>query len=85
MNWIDEAKEQTPEQLRTMSLKLEELARQRQDVETQLYRAPPNDVIHPLIQAINELHNEQGVLQERYRSSEKEIERLKNELKRITW
>ncbi len=85
LDWIDQALNQVPIELRTLSANLERLIRQRQDVNTQLYRAPLDDVLHPMVQKINELHEELGVLQEKYRHLDENVQRVQNELNRVVW
>lgn len=85
LNWIDRALNQIPKKVIRLSENLEDLTRQRQDVVSQLNRVPLNEVIHPFVRKINELHNELGVLQEKYRQVDNEVSRINNELKRIRW
>ncbi len=85
LEWIDRALSQVPIELRTLSANLEQLVRQRQDVDTQLYRAPLDDVLHPMVQKINELHEELGVLEEKHRHLDEDVQRTQNELKRVVW
>jgi len=85
LDWIDQALNQVPIELRTLSANLERLVRQRQEVDTQLHRAPLDDVLHPMVQKINELHEELGVLQEKYRHLDEDVNRVQNELNRVVW
>ena len=85
LDWTDQALHQVPIELRELSANLEKLVRQRQDVDTQLYRAPLDDVLHPLVQKINALHEELGVLQEKYRHLDDDVHKVQNELNRVVW
>lgn len=84
-NWIDQALEKVPSELRELSASLEKLVRERQNIDIQLHRAPLDDVLHPLVQKINALHEELGVLQEKYRHLDNDVQRVENELNRTRW
>ena len=85
LDWTDQVLHQVAIELRELSANLEKLVRQRQDVDTQLYRAPLDDVLHPLVQKINALHKELGVLQEKYRHLDDDVHNVQNELNRVVW
>ena len=82
-DWIDQALNQVPIELRELSANLEKLVRHRQDVDTQLYRAPLDDVLHPFVQKLNALHEELGVLQEKYQHLDEDVHKVQNELNRV--
>jgi len=83
LDWIDQTLNHVPMGLRAYSANLEKLIRQRQDVGTQLYRAPLDDVLHPLIQKLNMLHKELGVLQENYRHLDEDVRKIQYELNTV--
>ena len=85
LDWIERALNKVPNKLKKLFSNLEEFSRERQEVVTQLYRAPIDEVIHPFVQKINELHSEKGALQEKIRQLDTEISGFRNELKRIEW
>jgi len=83
LDWIDKASNYTPRELRVLTYDLERIVRQRQDVVASLFRAPPDDVLHPLIQRLSDLHEELGVLQENYRNLDEELRKVRYELTQI--
>lgn len=83
LDWIDQTLNHVPMGLREYSANLEKLIRQCQDVDTQLYRAPLDDVLHPLIQKLNMLHKELGVLQENYRHLDEDVRKIQYELSTV--
>lgn len=84
LGWIDKALNQIPTDLRQLTTTLEKLVRQRQDVDTSLFRAPHDDVLNPLIQNLSNLHEELGVLQENYRNLDEDLRKVQYELSQIT-
>ena len=54
-------------------MKLETLTGERQQVETDLLRIPPDEVLHPLMQEMNRQHTRLGALQQEERRSDEEI------------
>jgi DNA sulfur modification protein DndD len=80
LEWVDEALNRTPKDLRGLTLKLETLTRERQKVETDLLRIPPDEVLHPLMQEMNRLHARLGALQQEERRSDEEIKHEETKL-----
>lgn len=73
LEWINDALNQLPQELRSLTKKLETLTRQRQKVETSLLRMPPDEVLHPLMQDLNQLHSKLGAAQQEAKTSDEEI------------
>jgi len=70
---VDRALNKVPEQLHEVSENLEEKTRQRQEVESQLGRAPDEEVISPLIDDLNELTERKGAVKSRLKELEEDI------------
>lgn len=84
LRWIDISVNHVPSHLAKLSVRLEKLVRERQKIESFLFRVPPDEVLGPLLQKLGELHKELGVLQERYRAFEEETRKTKNEINQVT-
>ena len=83
LDWINQVLSHVPAELGELSTRLEKLVRRRQDVDTQLYRAPLDDVLQPFILKLNTLNKELGVLQENYRHLDEEARKVQNRLKMV--
>lgn len=83
LDWTNQVLSYVPVELEELSTRLEKLVRQRQDVDTQLYHAPLDDVLHPFILKLNMLHKELGVLQENYRHLDEDVRKVQNRLKMV--
>ena len=83
LDWIDQALSSVPPNLRLLTADLEKLVRQRQDVDKSLFRAPHDDVLHPLIQKLGDLHKQLGVLQENYRNLGEDLHKDQFELSQV--
>ena len=84
---VEQALNEVPDHLSATTEQLEEKTRELQQVEASLGRAPDEELISPLIEDLNELTEEKGVLKSRLDELEEEIsatqtklERKKNEL-----
>ncbi len=75
--WMDEALGAVPTRLREHSNKLEELAGERRNVEQAINRAPEDDLISPIIEELNRLHQEVGQYSERLKHIDEEIRQTK--------
>jgi len=80
MVWIDQVLQSVPDQLIKYSRKFEKLTRRLQKVEKALSSVPEDDVLNPLIQKVNELHNEYGQLNEQIRTNDAEISQIEYSL-----
>lgn len=76
-SWIDEVKKKTHTESNELSVRLERAVRERQDIEKQLTRIPPDEILHPHIQELNKLHAEIGALEQKLVNES----RVKGELK----
>ena len=80
MVWIDQVMQSVPDQLIKYSRKLEKLTIQRQKVEKALSSVPEDDVLNPMIQKVNELHQEHGQLSEQIKTNDAEISQIEYRL-----
>jgi len=83
LDWTDKALNSIPTDLRQLTATLERLVRQRQEVDSSLFRAPQDDVLHPFIQKLSSLHTELGVLQENHRNLEEDLRKAQYELNQV--
>lgn len=79
---VDKALNDVPEQLSEVTEQLEEKTRERQEVESSLGKAPDEEVISPLIEDLNELTEERGVIKSRLEELEEEISKTQTKLER---
>lgn len=84
LDWIDRALNKVPSDMKLLNATLEKLVRQRQEVDDSLFKAPMDDVLHPFIKKLSNLHEELGVLQENHRNFEEDSRKAQNELSQIT-
>lgn len=84
MDMIDKALADVPSDLRQLTTNLEKLSRQQQEVERSLFRAPADDVLHPMIQKLSSLHEELNSLRQEYRDMDEKLTKVNNELKQTT-
>ena len=60
VQWIEEALEKVPIQMRNLSKNLEDLNNKRQKVADMINKAPSDDVVGPLMQKLNESNQNLG-------------------------
>jgi len=84
LRWINISVTRIPSHLANLSARLEKLVRERQKIESFLFRVPPDEVLGPLLKKLGELHKELGALQARYRALEEEARKTKNEINKVT-
>ena len=84
LRWINISVTRIPSHLVNLSARLEKLVRERQKIESFLFRVPPDEVLGPLLKKLGELHKELGALQARYRALEEEARKTKNEINKVT-
>jgi DNA sulfur modification protein DndD len=84
LRWIDVSVNHIPSHLAKLSVRLEKLVRERQKIESFLFRIPPDEVLGPLLQKLGELQKKLGAFQEQYRVYEEEARKTKNEINRVT-
>jgi len=84
IRWIDVSLNRVPSHLARLSVKLEKLVRERQKIESFLFRVPPDEVLGPLLQKLGELNKTLGVYQEQLRILEEEARKAKYEIKQTT-
>ena len=84
LDWIDKSLKHIPQDLSQLTSSLEKLGRQQQEVDNSLFRAPLDDVLHPFIQKLSNLHEELGALQENYRNLDEDLHKIKYEINQIT-
>lgn len=83
LKWIEEALNDVPLQLAKLSMQLERLVRDRQKIEKFLFSVPSDDVIHPLIRKLGELHEKLGKNQQKLSLLEEKERQIKNELTQV--
>ncbi len=83
LKWIESALNDVPSRLMQLSSKLEKLVRTRQRIEKFLFSVPSDDVMHPLIRRLGELHEKLGKFQEKLYSLEEKARQIKNELNHV--
>ncbi|MDG6251298.1 DNA sulfur modification protein DndD [Methanocalculus sp.] len=83
LNWIDESQTKTPVELKNLTEKLEQFTDKRNRVEKALQRAPEDDVIGPIIQALNKLNQEIGQYEEQLRQMDEKIRILEYKLDEV--
>ena len=83
LKWIESALNDVPLRLTQLSLQLEKLIRTRQKIEKFLFSVPSDDVMHPLIRRLGELHEKLGRYQEKLSSLEERERQIKNELNHV--
>ena len=71
--WMDEALDAVPIKMRGHSNKLEKLVAERRNVELAINRAPEDDIISPIIEDLNRLHQEIGQYREQMKQLDEEI------------
>ncbi|MGB9694149.1 MAG: DNA sulfur modification protein DndD, partial [Fervidobacterium sp.] len=84
LKWIELALNDVPLRLMQLSSRLEKLVRTRQRIEKILFSVPSDDVMHPLIRRLGELHEKIGKYQEKLYSLEEKERQIKNELNHVT-
>jgi len=84
LGWIDQTLDSTPTDLRQLTVNLEKLVRQRQDVDNSLFRVPLDDVLHPFIQKLSNIHEELGTIQENHRNLDEDLRKVQFELSLVT-
>lgn len=83
--WLDQAVTEVPQRLEALTDRLERQVGERRRVTEMINRAPPDEAIAPMIQHLNELHQQLGQVMEQQKSMETAIRSLefqKNETER---
>jgi DNA sulfur modification protein DndD len=83
LDGIDKALNETPTSMKQLTADLERLVRERQEVDSSLFKAPMDDVLQPLLQRLSSLHKELGVLQGNHRDFEEDLRKAQYELSQI--
>jgi DNA sulfur modification protein DndD len=83
IQWIDEALEKVPTQIKNQSKDLENLHNKRQKVVEMINKAPSDDIIGPLMQKLNELNQNLGQLTEKLHKLDELIKELDYKLKEL--
>ncbi len=60
LNWIEQSTNRVPVEFRRLSSKLESCTRELQTTEEALSRVPPDEAVSPIIQGLNDLHQQLG-------------------------
>ncbi|WP_214019423.1 DNA sulfur modification protein DndD [Methanoculleus sp.] len=74
--WMNEALEIIPARLRNYSNRLETLVSERRSIEQAINRAPEDDLISPMIEELNGLHQEIGQYAEQLKQMDEEIRQI---------
>ena len=80
---VDDALDKVPDQLEEKSTKLEGMVRERQEIETNLGRAPEEEDIGPLVEQLNKLIEEKEGLKSDLEDIEEELSKLKTRTTRL--
>lgn len=80
---VDTALNDVPDELGELTHELETMVRDRQEIETQLGRAPDEDVLSPLVDELNELTERRGVLKSDIDDLEEEISKMDTKIGRL--
>ena len=78
LGWIEQATTDVPRQLKHLSDSFENLEQQRQSIGAKLRKVPDDEVLRPLIDEINQLHQKLGELQTIAEQQEKKLSSLAN-------
>lgn len=82
LKWIDETL-LLPKTLKEYTTKLDKLLIRRREIEKKIMRAPPSDVISPLIKELNKLHMSMGEKKQLLKQLEEEIRTIELKKKEI--
>ncbi len=83
--WLDQALNDVPQQLVSLTTHLENQTKERRRVAEMINRAPDDEAIAPMIRQLNKLHEQLGQAKEQHRSKEgekKSIEFQRTEIER---
>jgi len=69
-HWLDQAVTEIPQRLTGLTNRLESQVEERRRVAEMINRAPPDEVIAPMIQHLNELHQQLGQVLEQQRTQD---------------
>lgn len=90
LGWINEVLNHISAHMKELAEQLEQLTRERQEVEKSLLRTPADEVIHPLVQELNKLHTEIGAekqklaqVEETIRSKEFKLTEVQRQIDKI--
>lgn len=73
LSWIRAAKQAIPDELAAHTRKLEKLHKDRRNIENTLRRAPPQEILGPLLDRLKDLNKELGSAETRLKRCEEEI------------
>jgi DNA sulfur modification protein DndD len=76
LGWIEESQTTIPEQLRQLAARLTRLKEDHRETESALQRVPADDVLGPLMETLNEYHQELGALAQQQSQFEEALHRL---------
>ena len=76
LEWIDRSVDELPVEVKSLTQELEMLTRKRQKAESSLSRVPPDEVLHPLMQELNQIHSRLGGLIQRTKILDEEIRQV---------
>ncbi len=79
IGWIDQAITDIPLQFRLLSERLESLEKERQNIEAKLRKVPDDEILKPLMDELNKLHQKLGELQVIAEHQDKRIISLDNQ------
>jgi len=85
LGWIEESQTSVPEQLKHLTARLSRLQAEQHETDDALQRVPADDVLGPLMETLNEYHQELGGLAQQQLQFEEALHRLglqREELKR---
>ena len=80
---VDEALLDVPEELQRLTVRLEGLNRERQEVVQNIKRAPEQSVISPILDEINELNQEHGKIQKEIEDLVETLEELETKIEHL--
>ncbi len=84
LGWIDLAKTQLPNEIRTTGEELETLHRKRDELEGKLKKIPEDEVLKPFMEKLNVQHQDLGQLNAQASNIDQQLRVLTNELEDIS-
>lgn len=83
VQWVDEALDTVPTQLKNLSKELEEKNKKRQKMADMINKAPADDIIRPLMQELNDLNQNLGQIIEKLSKLDELIKEYDKKLKEL--
>lgn len=83
VHWIDEAVEKVPEEILMLKNKLNKASNLREKLEGYLSKIPDDSLLTPIVQDLNKLYENKGLLEAKVNEKDTEINVLEQKLKKI--